>query len=226
MTLKLKLILQFVVGLIFFGLVLFLPAGTLRFWEGWVFLSIWFIPGLFFSIYFYKHDPALVERRMRRREKVKEQKLVMKAAYLVFIVAYLIPGLDFRFGWTRGWAGAVPLWLKIVSLGMVLGGYLITIWVMDANRYASSIIVVEAEQQVISTGPYKWVRHPMYFGGLIMMLFTPTALGSYVALPFFATIIPILVMRLTNEEKVLRLELPGYAEYCQGTRHRLLPFIW
>jgi protein-S-isoprenylcysteine O-methyltransferase Ste14 len=113
-----------------------------------------------------------------------------------------------------------------VSLGMVLGGYLITIWVMDANRYASSIIVVEAEQQVISTGPYKWVRHPMYFGGLIMMLFTPTALGSYVALPFFALVIPVLVMRLTNEEKVLRLELPGYTEYCQGTRFRLLPFIW
>lgn len=226
MTLKQKFLLRFVGGFAFFGLVLFLPAGTLRFWEGWALLGCWFIPGLIFSMYFYKHDPALLERRMRRREKVKEQKLVMTAAYFVFFVAYVIPGLDFRFGWTRGWTGAVPLWLKIVSFGMVLGGYLITIWVMDVNRYASSIVVVEAEQRVISAGPYRWVRHPMYFGVLIMMLFTPTALGSYVALPFFALIIPVLVMRLTNEEKVLRLELPGYTEYCEGTRYRLIPYIW
>jgi protein-S-isoprenylcysteine O-methyltransferase Ste14 len=226
MTLKSKLIVRFVVGLLIFGLILFLPAGTLRFWEAWVFLSIWFILGFFFSIYFYKHDPALVERRMHRREKVKEQKWIMTAAYVVFFGAYLIPGLDYRFGWTHKWAGAVPLWLKIVSLGVVLAGYLMTIWVMDVNRYASAVIEVEAGQKVISTGPYKWVRHPMYFGVLFMMIFAPLALGSYVAAPFFLLIIPILVVRLLNEEKVLRRELSGYTEYCQGTRYRLVPHVW
>lgn len=226
MTLRRKLLARFGGGLLFFMLVLFLPAGTLRFWEGWIFLGIWFLPGLSFAIYFYRRDPAFVERRLQRKEKVREQKLVMKAAYLIFFVAYLIPGLDFRFGWTRRWAGAVPLSLRIAALGMVMGGYLLTVWVMDVNRYASSTIRVEAEQKVISTGPYKWVRHPMYFGVLFMMLATPLALGSYVGVPFFALIIPILVARLLNEEKVLRQELPGYQPYCETTRFRLLPYVW
>jgi protein-S-isoprenylcysteine O-methyltransferase Ste14 len=218
--------LQFVLGLAAFGLLLFLPAGTLRYREAWAFLSVWFVPGFFFALYFYKRDPALVERRLQRREKVKKQQLLMRATYVIFILAYLIPGLDFRFGWTRGWAGAVPLWLKVVALGMVLGGYLFTIWVMGVNRYASSTIRVEAEQRVISQGPYKWVRHPMYFGVVIMMLATPLALGSYVALPFFALVIPVLVLRLLNEEQVLRRELAGYTEYCERTRFRLVPLVW
>lgn len=213
-------------GLLFFMSVLFLTAGTLRFWEGWIFLAIWFLPGMFSTIYFYRRDPAFVERRLQRKEKVREQKLVMKAAFLIFFVAYLIPGLDFRFGWTRGWAGAVPLWLRTASLAFVLGGYFVTIWVMNVNRYASSTINVEAEQKVISTGPYKWVRHPMYFGVLFMMLATPLALGSYVGVPFFALIVPILVVRLLNEEKVLRQELSGYQAYCETTRFRLVPYVW
>jgi protein-S-isoprenylcysteine O-methyltransferase Ste14 len=107
-----------------------------------------------------------------------------------------------------------------------LGTYAMSIWVMDVNRYASSTINVEANQRVISTGPYKWVRHPMYFSALFMMFFIPTALASYVALPFFTLIIPILVMRLLNEEKVLLRELPGYAEYCERTPYHLVPLVW
>jgi protein-S-isoprenylcysteine O-methyltransferase Ste14 len=226
MTLKSRLVLRIVGGLFVFGLIFFLPAGTLRFWEGWTYLGVWFIPGVFFTIYFAKRDPAMVERRLQSKEKLKEQRLVIRAAYAIFFLAYLIPGLDLRFGWTRRFVGEVPLWLKIVSLAMVLGSYLLTIWVMDVNRYASRTIQVEAGQTVAATGPYKWVRHPMYFGALFMMLFTPLALGSYVALPFFALALPVLVLRLLNEEKVLRQELPGYSEYCEGTRHRLIPYIW
>lgn len=226
MSLGARLALQIVGGMLIVGMMMFLPAGTLRFWEGWAYLGVWFIPGLVFSLYFYKRDPALVKRRLQGKEKVKEQKLVMRVVYVVFSLAYLIPGLDFRFGWTRRRTGPVPLWLQITSLAIVLSSYLMSIWVMDVNRYAARTIQVEAAQTVVSAGPYRWVRHPMYFSVLLMMLFTPLALGSYVALPVFALVLPALMFRLLNEEKVLRRELAGYAEYCKGTRYRLVPYIW
>jgi protein-S-isoprenylcysteine O-methyltransferase Ste14 len=226
MSLGWKLTLQFVLGFLVFGALLFIPAGTLRYWEAWAYLGTWFVPGLFFCVYFYRRDPALVERRMQRHEKVKEQRTIMKVTYAIFAGAYLVPGLDYRFGWTNGWIGAEPLSLKIVALCLVLDGYLFIIWVMDVNRYASRTIRVEAEQRVASTGPYGWVRHPMYFGILVMMVGTPLALGSYVAVPFFALVIPAVVLRLLNEEQVLRRELVGYGEYCERTRYRLVPYIW
>jgi protein-S-isoprenylcysteine O-methyltransferase Ste14 len=226
MTLKFRVVSRIVVGLLCFGLVLFLPAGTLRYWEAWAFLGIWFIPGIFFLVYFLKRDPALVERRLRAREKVKEQKWIMRAAYLAFSVAFLMPGLDFRLGWTNHWLEPVPLWLKLLSLGIVLGAYMAVIWVMDVNRYAARTIQVEAGQTVISIGPYHWIRHPFYSSSIIMMLFIPPALGSWVALPVFALIIPIYVARLLNEEKVLRRELAGYEGYCERTRYRLVPYVW
>jgi len=226
MSLGSRLVLRIVIGMFVIAIVLFLPAGTLKFWQGWAYLAVWFIPGLVFSLHFYKRDPALVERRLDSKEKEKEQKVVMGVVYVVFSLAYLIPGLDFRFGWSDRRTGPVPLWLEIASLAIVLASYLMTIWVMDVNRYAARTVRVETGQKVVSTGPYKWVRHPMYFGVLLMMLFTPLALGSYVALPIFALVLPALVFRLVNEEKVLRRDLPGYAEYCEGTRHRLIPYLW
>ena len=226
MSLGSRLVLRIVIGMFVIAIVLLLPAGTLRFWQGWAYLAVWFIPGLVFSLYFHKRDPALVERRLQSKEKEKEQKVVMGVVYMVFSLAYLIPGLDFRFGWSYRRTGAVPLWLEITSLAIVLASYLMTIWVMDVNRYAARTIRVETGQKVVSTGPYKWIRHPMYFGVLLMMLFTPLALGSYVALPVFALVLPALMFRLENEEKVLRRDLPGYAEYCEGTRYRLIPHIW
>ena len=226
MSLGSRLILRIVIGMFVIAMMLFLPAGTLRFWQGWAYLAVWFIPGLIFCLYFYKRDPALVERRLDSKEKEKEQKVVMGVVYVVFPLAYLIPGLDFRFGWSYRRTGPVPLWLEVASLAIVLASYLMTIWVMDVNRYAARTIRVETGQKVVSTGPYKWVRHPMYFGVLLMMLFTPLALGSYVALPIFALVLPALVFRLVNEEKVLRRDLPGYEEYCGGTRYRLIPYLW
>jgi len=226
MSLGLRLTLRIVLGMFVVGIMLFLPAGTLRFWQGWAYLAVWLIPGLIFSLYFSKHDPALVERRLQTREKEKEQKVVIAVVYVIFALGYLIPGLDFRFGWTRRWTGPLPLWFEITSLAVVFASYLMTIWVMDVNRYAARTIRVEAGQKVVSVGPYKWVRHPMYSGILLMMLFTPLALGSYVALPVFALVLPALMFRLLNEERVLRQDLPGYTEYCQGTRYRLIPHVW
>ncbi len=213
-------------SLLAFGVMFFLEAGTLRYWEAWAFLAVWFIPGTVFCVYFYKRDPALVQRRLQSREKVKAQKWIMRVAYAAFFVGFVIPGLDYRFGWSRRWAGPVPTWLEVVSLGIVLAAYLAVVWVMDVNRYAARTIQVEAGQRVISTGPYKWVRHPFYLCSIVMLLFVPLGLGSWVALPVFALVIPVYVARLLNEEKLLGRELAGYTEYCETTRYRLVPCVW
>jgi protein-S-isoprenylcysteine O-methyltransferase Ste14 len=184
------------------------------------------IPMVAASIYFSERDPQLVERRLQAKEKIGEQKLIMKFAKLIFITAFLLPGFDFRFGWSRRTFGAVPVWLMICSGAIALAGYLMTYWVMSTNSYASRIIQVEKDQRVISIGPYRIVRHPMYLGAIISLLFAPLALGSYWAVPVFALVIPVIVLRILNEEKILRQELAGYSEYCQNTRSRLIPFAW
>jgi protein-S-isoprenylcysteine O-methyltransferase Ste14 len=221
-----KVVFQSAAVLLALGAALFGTAGTMRYWEAWALLGVWFVPGIFGFYYFYKHDPELVRRRMQSKEPVKEQRAIVKVAYVFFFAAFLVPGLDFRFGWTLEWAGGVPLWLKIVSLTMVLAGILLAYGVMDVNRYAARTVQVEAAQKVISTGPYRWVRHPMYSGFVVMMLFAPLALGWYVALPFFALTIPVMMVRLLNEEKVLREQLTGYIEYCGTTLYRLVLYVW
>lgn len=221
MTLKTKLALRILVAAAAFAAVMFIPAGSLRFWQGWVYLTIWIVPVLVFFLYFYKHDPELAERRLRWREKVREQKILMRLFRVTVVALFLLPGLDHRFGWSH-----LPVWLTILSQAFVLGGWAMVFWVMKVNHFAASTIEVEAGQHVVSTGPYSIVRHPMYLGIGVMFLFSTLALGSYFALPAFGLVIPILVFRLLNEEKVLRQELPGYPEYCLRTRFRLVPFLW
>jgi protein-S-isoprenylcysteine O-methyltransferase Ste14 len=226
MSLKTRVIVQCLLTAVVTGGMLFLPAGTWKFWQGWIFLGFLLIPMMAASIYFTERDPQLVERRLQKKEKVGEQKLIMNFAKLIFLAVFLIPGFDFRFGWSRRTFGAVPVWLMILSGTLALAGYLMTYWVMSANSYASRIIQVEKGQPVISIGPYRIVRHPMYLGGIISILFTPLALGSYWAVPAFALLIPVIVLRILNEEKILRKELAGYSEYCQSTRFRLIPRVW
>jgi protein-S-isoprenylcysteine O-methyltransferase Ste14 len=145
----------------------------------------------------------------------------MKFVYVTYLAAFLLPGFDHRFGWSHP-----PLWLVVFSQAVVLGGSMTTVWVMKVNRFAARTVQVEPGQQVISNGPYRIVRHPMYSGICAMLLFAPLALGSYFALPAFVLVIPLVVLRLLNEEKVLRQELPGYSEYCLHTRFRLVPLLW
>lgn len=199
----------------------FLSAGTLWFWQAWAYLGTTFTFWAFAVAYFYVHDPQLLERRMKQKEKVREQKLIMFSAYPVFAALYILPGVDHRLGWSR-----VPLWLTLIGLALVLAGQVITCWVLKYNSYASRIIEVAAGQKVVTTGPYAIVRHPMYLGLGLMSLAVPLALGSYYALPVGLLIIPFLMLRLLNEEKVLRQELPGYTEYCQRMRFRLIPYVW
>lgn len=226
MSLELTVAVRMVLMLIAWAGILFLPAGSWRFWQGWAFITAMFLPVLFAFVYFLRHDRPLIERRMRNRETVKEQKLLMGVFVLLAVVSFSLPGFDYRMGWSRRWVGEVPVWLNVLALLMVTGGFLFVFWVLKMNSFAGRTIEVVPGQSVISTGPYAVVRHPMYLGSLLLLLSAPLALGSWVALPVFGLMIPIFVMRLLNEEKVLCAELPGYADYCAKTRYHLLPFVW
>jgi protein-S-isoprenylcysteine O-methyltransferase Ste14 len=140
---------------------------------------------------------------------------------IVFLVAFVLPGLDYRFGWSQ-----VPAWLEILAFILTFGGYALIIWVLRENSYASRIIEVTEGQKVITGGPYRLVRHPMYLGATVFYVFSPLALGSYVAMIPALLIIPVLAARILNEEKMLRQELPGYPEYTQQTRYRYFPGLW
>jgi protein-S-isoprenylcysteine O-methyltransferase Ste14 len=200
---------------------IFLPAGTFVYWEAWVYLIIFLIPIFISGIYWLKKDPELLERRMRRREKETEQKLIMKIFYLYFVLIFLLPGLDKRFEWSN-----VPFLVVIVADVLILLGYGLVFLVLRENRYACHTIEVEQEQKVVSSGTYAIIRHPMYLGVSLMFILTPLALGSYWAMIFLMFMIPGLAARIRNEESVLIKELKGYQEYMQKTKYRLIPGIW
>lgn len=202
-------------------LVFFLPARTLRYWEAWVYMGIIFSCVIGVVFYFLKHDPEFLERRMRTKEKVKEQKLIILLGCILFLPTFLIPGFDRYYSWSE-----IPLPLIIISDVLVLAGYLIVIMVFRENSYASRVVEINSGQKVISTGPYAIVRHPMYSGNLLMYGFTPIALGSWWALIGSVLILVLIIFRIFSEEKFLAENLEGYKEYLQKTRYRLIPGIW
>jgi protein-S-isoprenylcysteine O-methyltransferase Ste14 len=199
----------------------FLPAGSLNYWQAWAYLAVLFIPLCFVMIYLVRNHPDLLERRMRYHEREKEQQLIIKLSIITFVLAYILPGLDYRFGWSH-----VPVWLVWFSLAVVLASYFFVVSVFRTNQYASRIVEVEQEQTVISSGPYAIVRHPMYLGMAVMYIFSPLALGSYWSIIPALFIIPVLVFRLLNEEKVLERDLKGYREYEAKVKYHLFPGIW
>ena len=201
--------------------VFFIPAGTLAYWEAWVYLAVLLIPFAFAVLYLFKSSPALLERRMQTREREPAQRRLISLSLLWFILAFILPGLDRRFGWSD-----VPVPVVLAADLLVLLGYGIVVLAFRENQYASRIVQVEQGQQVITTGPYALVRHPMYLGAMLMYAASPLALGSYWALIPALLIVPILVARIIGEEKVLERDLPGYADYTQRTRYRLIPGIW
>jgi protein-S-isoprenylcysteine O-methyltransferase Ste14 len=212
---------RFGAGFLVLCAILFLPAGTLRYWQAWLWLAVLFTPMLGVLVYLLGNDPALLARRMRTREKEKEQSLLIKFSYLWFILTFLLPGFDYRLGWSH-----VPTAVVIAADALVFLGYYLFILVMKENTYASRVVEVEPGQKLISSGPYALVRHPMYLAVVVMYAFTPLALGSYWALIPDLLIIPVLFGRIRNEEKVLGRELSGYTEYMQQTRFRLFPGVW
>lgn len=207
-------------------LALFIPANTWNFWQGWAYLAGHCAYALVFVVYFHYRDPQLLARRMLRKEKVVQQKVVLLLLKLNFALVLMLSGFDHRFGWSQRWLAPVPAWLTLLALALIAGSQVLFIRVMIANRFAASVIQVEAHQTIADTGPYRFVRHPMYAVGIAQNCLTPLALGSFIVWPVFILLIPILIWRLLNEEKVLRRDLPGYAEYCERTPYRLVPRIW
>jgi len=216
-----NMIIKFSFVPLFIGMFTLLPAGTMNYWQVYTYFGVILVPMLFVLWYFLKNDPRFLERRARVAEKEKEQKLIQWINLPIFISAFIIPGLDRRFGWSD-----VPVEVIIITDAVILGGYLIIFLVFRQNSYASRIIEVNIGQKVITTGLYSLVRHPMYLGVLIMYLPTPMALGSYWGLIPMAILPVSLVFRILNEEKVLSENLEGYNEYCLTTKYRLIPHIW
>lgn len=206
------------------GLLLFLPAGTLRYWQAWVYLAIFFGASISTTLYLMKRDPALLDRRLRggpTAEKQTAQKIIMLFASIGFIALLVVPALDHRFNWSK-----VALAVVIAGDALTALGFYVTFLVYRENTFASATVQVADDQRVISTGLYAVVRHPMYAGGLVMLFGMPLALGSYWGLLAFAATMPFLIWRLFDEERFLSKNLPGYTEYCAKVRWRLIPGVF
>lgn len=205
-------------------ILLFLPAWSLYFWQAWIFWLVFSIPVLLITLYFLKRDPDLIQRRLSggpAAERERSQKIIQAFASVFFIAEIVVPALDHRFHWSD-----VPPVLVISGDLLVAMGFVVTFLVFKENSFASAVIEVDRSQTVISTGPYRLVRHPMYAGALLMELFTPLALGSYWTLLLVPLMFLTLIRRLLDEEKFLAIHLPGYDAYCQKTRYRLIPLVW
>src|SRR4029453_6790223 len=203
---------------------LFGMAGTTRYWQAWVYLGISVAAAIPTMRYLGRRDPALLERRMRGGpmfETERTQRIIMTFTSLGFIALLVVPALDRRFGWS-----SVPVWAVVLGDVLVATGYCFILLVYRVNSYTASTIQVVPGQTVISTGPYAIVRHPMYASGSLYIFGTPLALGSYWGFVAIAAMMPFLLWRLLDEERILTRDLPGYAEYRQRVRHRLVPLIW
>jgi len=184
-------------------------------------MGILFIPMIFVLIYLLKNDPELLERRMKMKEKEEPQKVFIKLSILVFLIAFVIPGFDHRFEWSK-----VPFIVIIIADLFIFIGYLLFFLVLKENTYASRIIEVKKDQKVVSTGLYAIVRHPMYVAVLMMYVLSPLALGSYWAVLAVLPLPVLVIFRIKSEEKILRDKLPGYREYTQKVKYRLISYIW
>ncbi len=208
-------------GFIVVAALIFLPAGSLAWVNGWVYIGALSVLIAGALSYFLARDPALLERRMRMRERRSTQKFCVAASYPVIVAVFALPGLDHRFGWSR-----VPAAVVIVGLAAVLAGYALFFAVMRANSYASRVIEIQEGQRVIDTGPYAMVRHPLYVSSLVIYLVSPLVLGSWWAVIPALAYLPLLVARIRDEEALLRRDLPGYLDYCDRVKWRLLPGVW
>jgi protein-S-isoprenylcysteine O-methyltransferase Ste14 len=223
-SLNTKAWLSLAVLAIVMGLLLFVPAGTVRFWQAWIYLAIFTGTSILATLYLMRHDPALLERRLRAgptAERRPAQRLIMLCTSSGFIALLVVPALDFRLGWS-----AVPLGGVVIGDVLVVTGFLGISLVYRENTFTSATIEVAEGQRVISTGPYAIVRHPMYASGLLYLLGTPLALGSYWGLVVLGAMLPFLLWRLFDEERFLAMNLPGYTEYQKRVRRRLVPFVW
>jgi protein-S-isoprenylcysteine O-methyltransferase Ste14 len=224
MKIALQTLASTILGLVFFGVLLFWPAGTLEYWQAWVFIAVFMVATMVPSIYLAVTNPEALRRRMKAgpgAETRTVQKIVISATIVAVVAVLVVSALDHRFGWSQ-----VPTPVVIVGNLLVAVGLGLAQLVVMQNSYAAATITVEADQEVVSTGLYGVVRHPMYVGTLIMMIGTPLALDSYWGLLAIVLALPVLAARIEDEEKMLRQELDGYVEYTQKVHYRLVPGVW
>lgn len=223
MTVKLffQAIAKFLLGVLLIGLLLFLPAGTLRYWNAWLFLGILFIPMFAAGIVMMRKNPELLRKRLSAKEDEQEQKIVLLLSGVMFLAAFIVAGLSFRFQWI-----VLPAWAVWVGAGVFLAAYLMYAEVLRENTYLSRTVEVQENQKVVDTGLYGVVRHPMYCATLFLFLSMGIVLGSPISFLILLCYIPINALRIGNEEKVLEEGLAGYKEYKSRVKYKVIPYIW
>ena len=214
-------IIKFVCGVVIIGILLFVPAGSFGFWQGWLLMGILFVPMFVAGLIMMKRSPDLLRKRLSTKEEQSEQKTVLLLSGLMFIAAFVVAGLNFRFGWLT-----LPNWIPILFAVVFLLAYALYAEVMRENAYLSRTVEVQENQQVVDTGLYGIVRHPMYMTTLLLFLSMPLVLGSVISFLIMLLYLPIITKRMRNEEQVLAEGLPGYAEYMKKIKYRVIPFIW
>ena len=212
---------KFFLGVILVGLLIFLPAGTIQFINGWLFMGILFIPMFLAGLVMMAKNPNLLKSRLNAKEKEREQSLVVKLSGLMFLAGFIVAGLDFRFGWFH-----LPQAVSYGAAAAFLIAYMLYAEVLRENTYLSRTIEVQEGQTVVDTGLYGIVRHPMYAVTLLLFLSMPLVLGSLISLVIFLVYPLIIAKRIKNEEQILEAGLPGYKEYKQKVKYRMIPFIW
>ena len=221
MKLLISALSKFLIGLVLVGALLFLPAGSLEYMNGWLFIGLLFAPMLILGVVLFIKSPALLKKRIDAKEKESAQKGVVAVSGLLFLGGFVVAGLDYRYGWSY-----VPMWAVIVASATLLISYGFYAEVMRENTYLSRTIEVQDGQKVVETGLYGIVRHPMYAVTIWLFLSIPVVLGSWWSLLCFLPYIPVIITRIVNEEKVLEKGLEGYTDYKKRVKYRLIPFIW
>ena len=221
MKLAMNALIKYITGLVMVGLLLFPAAGTWRYMNGWLFIALLFLPMLALGLVLLFKAPGLLEKRLNSKEKETAQKGVVLVAFVMFVAAFVLAGLDYRFGWTQ-----VPAWLVAASSVLLLASYALYAEVMRENAYLSRTVEVQQGQRVVDTGLYAIVRHPMYAVTILLFLSIPLVLGSWISFALFLIYPATIVLRIKNEEEVLEQGLEGYKEYKEKVKYRLLPGIW
>ena len=212
---------KFSLGVLLLGILLFLPAGSFRFWQGWLLMGILFVPMFTAGIILLKRNPELLRKRLNAKEQESEQKTVVALSGMLFVAAFVLAGLNWRFAW---WV--LPNWAVWTAVGLFLASYLLYAEVLRENTYLSRTIEVQENQKVIDTGLYGIVRHPMYMATTILFLSMPLVLASPVSFLIMLGYVPVIAKRIRNEESVLEEGLEGYADYKKRVKYRIIPFIW
>ncbi len=214
-------IIKVISGVLLIGVLLFLPAGTFSYWNGWLLMGILFVPMIVAGFVMMKKAPELLQKRLNAKEEQSEQKTVVILSGLMFLAAFIVAGLNFRFGWI-----VLPSWSAYAATAVFLLGYVLYAEVLRENAYLSRTVEVQEDQKVIDTGLYGVVRHPMYMSTFLLFLSMPLVLGSVISFVIMLVYIPIIAKRIRNEEQVLEEGLAGYSDYKKRVKYKVIPLIW